>query len=182
MPRLTARIRFVVHAKAFDVLRHDRCSPFAQRQVVFRCSALVAVPLDSDGRLTPFRQPPGLLLEGRLGIVTQRGLVVIEEGVGERVFGIQFVKRFAACSSMIAVSKIRPRPDRPRLLGDVLSEWRAVSPISPRPERSRHSTGFGRTRGSDRRRVGAICAAQAHRPRPPLSGRRLLASRLQGHL
>ena len=54
------------------------------------------MPRDADARLRPFQQPRRILTERRTRVVAQRGLVVVEERVGERAFGIQLVEGFPA--------------------------------------------------------------------------------------
>jgi hypothetical protein len=51
------------------------------------------MPFDHDLRRRPLREPFGVLPEGAPRIVAQIGLVVVEEGVGERMLGIQIAER-----------------------------------------------------------------------------------------
>ena len=67
----------------------------AKREVVFRCPALVAMSVDADLCLRPFRQPLRVSLEHLAGIVAQDVLVVVEENIVERLRRVELLQRHA---------------------------------------------------------------------------------------
>src|SRR5581483_657877 len=124
LARLAAEGRFLAEAPHLDALRRhaeahqvvaDGCrAAFAEREVVLRRAALVAVPLDEDARRRPPRQPGRIALERRAAVLAQHVLVVVEEDVAQRALGVQLVERLAAEQLLLAERRRGARGRRGR--------------------------------------------------------------------
>src|SRR5579872_4828995 len=71
-------------AEAFEILTDLHRTTIAEREVVLRRSAFIAMPLDADARLRPLLQPLRVSLQHHAALIANRVLVVIEEHVAER--------------------------------------------------------------------------------------------------
>ena len=102
------------HAEADQIVLHRVGAARAEREVVLRAAARVAVAFDGDLRARPALHPVGVALQHRPRVVADRRLVEIEEHVAERLLRVQLLERLLREDLLLGQRRRRPRRRRRR--------------------------------------------------------------------